>query len=116
MLPAPARVEPARRHGSFEAAREEFERRFVRAALAQAGGQRQVRGRGARRHAAGPGEDAAAARDRADTGLVASGHPALDTGLVASGFSRKILSGLHFRLKNGSHGELGWHDTRGFRL
>ena len=31
--------------GSFEAAREEFERRFVRAALAQAGGQRQIAAR-----------------------------------------------------------------------
>jgi DNA-binding NtrC family response regulator len=31
--------------GSFEAAREEFERRFVRAALAQAGGQRQLAAR-----------------------------------------------------------------------
>jgi DNA-binding NtrC family response regulator len=41
MLPAQLASNPLAT-GSFEAAREEFERRFVRAALAQAGGQRQV--------------------------------------------------------------------------
>jgi DNA-binding NtrC family response regulator len=41
MLPAQVASSPMAT-GSFEAAREEFERRFVRAALAQAGGHRQV--------------------------------------------------------------------------
>jgi transcriptional regulator with PAS, ATPase and Fis domain len=41
MLPAQLASSPLAT-GSFEAAREEFERRYVRAALAQAGGQRQV--------------------------------------------------------------------------
>ena len=44
MLPAQLASSPMAT-GSFEAAREEFERRYVRAALAQAGGQRQVAAR-----------------------------------------------------------------------
>ena len=44
MLPAQVATSPLAT-GSFDAAREEFERRFVRAALAQAGGQRQVAAR-----------------------------------------------------------------------
>jgi len=43
-LPAQLAAQPLAT-GSFEAAREEFERRFVRAALAQAGGQRQLAAR-----------------------------------------------------------------------
>ena len=43
-LPAQLATQPLST-GSFEAAREEFERRFVRAALAQAGGQRQIAAR-----------------------------------------------------------------------
>ena len=44
LLPAQLASEPMAT-GTFEAAREEFERRFVRAALAQAGGQRQAAAR-----------------------------------------------------------------------
>ena len=44
MLPARLASSPMAT-GSFEAAREEFERRYVRAALAQAGGQRQAAAR-----------------------------------------------------------------------
>jgi DNA-binding NtrC family response regulator len=44
MLPAQLATAPFAT-GTFEAAREEFERRYVRAALAQAGGQRQVAAR-----------------------------------------------------------------------
>ena len=45
LLPAQLATRPLSTGSSFEAAREEFERRFVRAALAQAGGQRQVAAR-----------------------------------------------------------------------
>jgi DNA-binding NtrC family response regulator len=41
-LPAHLAIAPLTTGSSFEAAREDFERRFVRAALAQAGGQRHV--------------------------------------------------------------------------
>jgi DNA-binding NtrC family response regulator len=42
VLPAQLAAAPLATGSSFEVAREEFERRYIRAALAQAGGQRLV--------------------------------------------------------------------------
>ena len=64
-LPSHLASVPLATGSSFEMAREDFERRFVRAALAQAGGQRHVAAKALGVTRQGLVEDAAAAADRA---------------------------------------------------
>ena len=64
-LPSHLASVPLATGSSFEAAREDFERRFVRAALAQAGGQRHVAAKALGVTRQGLVENAAPAADRA---------------------------------------------------